>query len=106
MHSLVIRRETAKRANGNKAHTIVGVVASGNLEVLLERVLEENQCEVNIKTPIGGFDRIWHAVVNDFIERYSPGGLRISVNDSGARPETVSLRLVQGVRLMEATPND
>ena len=49
-----------------------------------------------------GFDEVWHAVVADFIERYSPGGLRISINDGGARPDTVSLRLAQGVRLMEA----
>ena len=78
------------------------MVASGNLEVLLERVLDGTRCEVTIKTPITGFDDVWRAVVDDFVERYSPGGLRISVNDGGARPEKVSLRLAQGVRLMEA----
>ncbi len=103
METLKISCEATKRVGGNKAHAITGVVASGNLEILLERVLEGTQCEVIIKTPITGFDAIWHAVVNDFIERYSPGGLRISINDGGARPDTVSLRLAQGVRLMEAT---
>ena len=103
METLQIRRDAAKRAAGKKPHGITGVVASGNLEILLERVLDGTQCEVNVKTPIGGFDEVWRAVVDDFIERHAPGGLRISINDGGARPDTVSLRLAQGVRLMEAT---
>ena len=103
METLNITKDAARRASGHKAHGITGVVASGNLEVLLERVLAGTRCEVLIKTPVGGFDAVWQAVVDDFIERYSPGGLRISVNDGGARPDTVSLRLAQGVRLMEAT---
>jgi malonate decarboxylase delta subunit len=41
-------------------------------------------------------------VVADFVERCSPGGLRISINDGGARPDTVHLRLMQGSSLMEA----
>lgn len=97
-----MHRDAARRATGEKRHGITGVVASGNLEVLLERVLDGTRCEVNVKTPIGGFDEIWRAVVDDFIERHSPGGLRISINDGGAL-DTVSLRLAQGVRLMEAT---
>lgn len=102
METLQIHKDAARRAGGEKHHGITGVVASGNLEILLERVLDGTRCEVEIRTPIGGFDDVWHAVVDDFVERYSPGGLRISVNDGGARPDTVSLRLAQGVRLMEA----
>ena len=102
METLQIRRDAARRSTGEKRDGITGVVASGNLEVLLERVLDGTQCEVNIKTPVSGFDAVWRAVVDDFIERHSPGGLRISINDGGARPDTVSLRLAQGVRLMEA----
>ncbi len=103
METLKIYQDAAGRAVGEKPHGITGVVASGNLEVLLERVLEGTRCEVHIKTPVVGFDDVWRAVVADFIERHSPGGLRISINDGGARPDTVSLRLAQGVRLMEAT---
>lgn len=101
MDKLEIHQTTARRAGGSRPQGITGVVASGNLEVLLERVLPDTECEVIIKTPVGGFDDIWRAVVADFIERYSPGGLRISVNDGGARPDTVSLRLAQGVHFME-----
>ena len=103
METLQIHKDAARRAGGHKHHGIIGVVASGNLEVLLERVLDGTRCEIDIKTPVTGFDEVWRAVVDDFIERYSPGGLRLSINDGGARPDTVSLRLAQGVRLMEAT---
>jgi malonate decarboxylase delta subunit len=44
---------------------------------------------------------VWEAVVADFVERRSPGGLRLSINDGGARPDTVALRLAQAVRLIE-----
>ncbi len=80
---------------------IVGVVASGNLEVLVERVLPECDCVVEIRTTAEGFGLVWNAVVADFVDRYSPGGLKFSINDGGARPDTVSLRLAQAVRLME-----
>ena len=45
----------------------------------------------------------WSAVIGDFVERYSPGGLKFSINDGGARPDIVSLRLAQAVRLIEGT---
>jgi malonate decarboxylase delta subunit len=96
-------RHTAKcRLSGKKDEAIIGVVASGNLEVLLERVLPEAACEVDIATPLSGYDETWKAVVAEFVERSSPGGLRISINDGGARPDTVYLRLMQGSALMEA----
>jgi malonate decarboxylase delta subunit len=44
---------------------------------------------------------VWNAVVADFVERHSPGGLKFSINDGGGRPDTVSLRLAQAARLME-----
>ena len=48
-----------------------------------------------------GFGAVWESVVNDFVARRGAGGLRISINDGGARPDTVALRLAQGVRLIE-----
>jgi malonate decarboxylase delta subunit len=99
-----LKHTTQRPLSGDVRSTIVGVVASGNLEVLLERTLPETECSVEIATPVRGYDEVWKAVVADFVERASPGGLRISINDSGARPDTVALRLMQGVRMMEAAP--
>ncbi|EIZ79842.1 Malonate decarboxylase acyl carrier protein (Malonate decarboxylase subunit delta) [Novosphingobium sp. Rr 2-17] len=88
-------------ASGTKASALVGVVASGNLEVLLERAGPPDRCVIEIATTARGFADLWAAVTADFVERRAAGGLRISINDGGARPDTVSLRLAQGVRLME-----
>ena len=101
MQTLKFRHTAKRRLSGRKEKAIIGVVASGNLEVLLERVLPEAACEVDITTPLSGYDETWEAVVAEFVERSSPGGLRISINDGGARPDTVFLRLMQGSALME-----
>jgi len=102
MQTLKFRHMAKRRLSGKKDQAIIGVVASGNLEVLLERVLPEAACEVDIATPLSGYDETWKAVVAEFVDRSSPGGLRISINDGGARPDTVYLRLMQGSALMEA----
>jgi malonate decarboxylase delta subunit len=101
METLQYRHTTRRRLDGERRRVLVGVVASGNLEALFERVLDERQCEVEVQTAIAGFGEVWAAVVADFVERYSPGGVRISIHDSGARPDTVALRLAQGARLLE-----
>jgi malonate decarboxylase delta subunit len=102
VETLRFRHMAKRRLSGTKRQTIIGVVASGNLEVLLERVLPEAACEVEIATPLTGYSETLEAVVAECVERSSPGGLRISINDGGARPDTVYLRLMQGSALMEA----
>ena len=102
MESLTFKHDAKTRLAGERNEAIVGVVASGNLEVLLERVLEGTACELTISTAVKGFGQVWAAVVADFVERASPGGLRISINDGGARPDAVFLRLMQGSALMES----
>jgi len=101
MEDLSFSHKARQRAVGTKNMAIIGVVASGNLEVLAERVLPDTECLGEIKTAAEGFGDVWDAVVADFVERTSPGGLKFSINDGGARPDTVSLRLAQAVRLME-----
>lgn len=99
MEQFTIHAGAASRCGGTRASAIIGVVASGNLEVLLER-FDGDECDIEVATSAAGFRPIWEAVIADFVERASPGGLRISINDGGARPDTVSLRLMQGVRLI------
>jgi malonate decarboxylase delta subunit len=101
MEKLSFRLTAARSAGGTRAQAIVGVVASGNLEVLLERTSSVDVCTIDIATAAHGFGMVWNAVVRDFVARRSAGGLRISINDGGARPDTVALRLAQGVRKIE-----
>lgn len=101
MEDLRFFHNARQRARGAKQISIVGVVASGDLEVLAERALPESECLVEIKTEAVGFGEVWTAVIADFVERYSPGGIKFSINDGGARPDIVLLRLAQASRLME-----
>jgi len=89
-------------AAGERQLVLVGVVASGNLEVLLERRAPSGRCIIEVSTPARGFRPLWDAVVKDFVARRGAGGLHISINDGGARPDTVSLRLAQGVQVIES----
>ncbi len=102
MQVLTFSHVAGQRLAGTRKQAIIGVVASGNLEVLFERTLDGLACEVEIATPVRGYDAIWEAVIDEFVQRSSPGGLRISINDGGARPDTVYLRLMQGCALMES----
>jgi malonate decarboxylase delta subunit len=101
MEKLSFKLSAPKRAGGTRTLAIVGVVASGNLEVLLERTSPADICTIDIATAAHGFGAVWEAVVRDFVTRRSAGGLRISINDGGARPDTVALRLAQGIRKIE-----
>ncbi len=86
---------------GAFAPVLVGVVGSGNLEVLLEATADA-QCCVRVETSARGFAPIWQAVMDDFYSRHRLAGVRVSVNDMGATPAVVSLRLDQAVA---ALPN-
>ncbi len=74
-----------------------GVVASGNLEVLVEPGVAAGCCHVEVTTSAEGFREIWEAVLRDFAARRPVAGLRLSVNDAGATPAVVTLRLDQAV---------
>lgn len=80
----------------NIVHAVIcGVVSSGNLEVLVEPGATRDACEIVVNTSAHGFRDIWQAVLKDFAGRHAVGGLRLSINDAGATPAVVSLRLDQ-----------
>jgi malonate decarboxylase delta subunit len=85
------------------APVLVGVVGSGNLEVLLEAQSQEG-CQVEVETSARGFDSIWAAVLQDFHERFALSGVRVSIHDMGATPAVVSLRLQQAVAALPRSP--
>jgi len=85
-----------QRPAGTFTPVLVGVVGSGNLEVLLEPASGAD-CSIHVETSARGFAPIWSAVLRDFHARHPLGGLRISINDMGATPAVVSLRLDQAV---------
>ncbi|GGZ08765.1 malonate decarboxylase acyl carrier protein [Pseudoduganella plicata] len=79
---------------------LVGVVGSGNLEVLIEAAPLGGACEIDVRTAAVGFGATWQAVMADFHARWQLADARISINDMGATPAVVSLRLDQAVETL------
>lgn len=79
---------------------MVGVVSSGNLEVLIEPAPLGGACEIDIRTAASGFGATWRAVMADFHARWRLADARVSINDMGATPAVVSLRLDQAAETM------
>lgn len=99
METLTFRFEQGQRRL-KAAPELVGVVSSGNLEVLIEQAPLNGACAIEIKTAARGFGAIWEAVMQDFQQRWQLADTRISINDMGATPAVVSLRLDQAVEAM------
>lgn len=81
--------------NPARDYALVGVVGSGNLEVMIERADLAGGCQVVIDTSIHGYAPTWRRVVEDFLARHRLGDVRVSINDGGATPAVVGLRLDQ-----------
>jgi malonate decarboxylase delta subunit len=74
-------------------------VGSGDLEVLLEPA-EAGGSHVFIRTSVDGFRDTWKAVLDRFFAKYD-GAVLIQINDAGATPGSVLLRLEQAVEVSE-----
>ncbi|MBB3821313.1 malonate decarboxylase delta subunit [Xanthomonas arboricola] len=101
METLRYRFDGRRGARAGLEHALVGVVASGNLEVLVERVPLDGAMEIEILTAARGFGAIWQAVLDDFAARHPLRDVRISINDVGATPAVVSLRLEQAIDVLQ-----
>jgi malonate decarboxylase delta subunit len=71
----------------------VGVVASGDLEVLLEPAAADHST-VTVTTSVDGFGAVWKHVLDRFFTRFH-AAVSIEINDFGATPGLVMLRLMQ-----------
>jgi malonate decarboxylase delta subunit len=91
------------KAAGRFAPILVGVVGSGNLEVLFEPDAQA-ACRVHVQTSARGFRPIWEAVLRDFHRRHGFAGLKVSINDMGATPAVVGLRLAQAAAELPGGP--
>ena len=95
MESFTLTLPASGRLDAAGADTLCGVVSSGNLEVLVEGDGPADGCEIVVNTSALGFRDVWQAVLADFAGRHPVAGLRLSINDTGATPAVVSLRLDQ-----------
>ncbi len=84
----------AAPAPGNTTDVLCGVVASGNLEILVEA---HSGADVRfmVETAADGFRETWDAVLTQFAGSHASGGLTFTMNDVGSTPAVVALRLAQ-----------
>ncbi|MBB6367295.1 malonate decarboxylase delta subunit [Xanthomonas sacchari] len=101
METLRYRYDGRLAPNGRRGHVLVGVVSSGNLEVLIEPQDLGGAMQIEIVTAADGFGTIWQAVLDDFAARHPLRDVRISINDVGATPAVVGLRLDQAVEALQ-----
>ncbi|HEY0328453.1 MAG TPA: malonate decarboxylase subunit delta [Rhodopseudomonas sp.] len=88
----------ASKAKARRAH--VGVVGSGDLEILMEPSLD-GETRVTIQTSVSGFADTWKAVIERFLRQH-PEAANIEIHDFGATPGTVALRLQQAVEVSQS----
>jgi malonate decarboxylase delta subunit len=82
---------SATKQLGIRAH--VGVVGSGDLEILVEPN-DDLIAVVRVRTTVDGFDGVWRKVLDTFFTHHRVAG-RYELNDFGATPGVVGLRLLQ-----------
>ncbi|MDO5102135.1 MAG: malonate decarboxylase subunit delta [Lautropia sp.] len=73
---------------------IVGVVSSGDLEVMLEPHIE-GETVVSITSSIDGSGGVWEALLSRMLGSGTLPAAKIEINDFGATPGVVRLRLEQ-----------
>jgi malonate decarboxylase delta subunit len=88
----------AREAVARRVH--VGVVGSGDLEVLLEPSADQD-AHVAVTTSLDGFATVWKHVLDRFFTRFA-GAAAIEINDFGATPGVVLLRLEQAAEALRA----
>ncbi|MCH7320322.1 malonate decarboxylase subunit delta [Solibacillus sp. MA9] len=86
----------ASRSITKQAH--IGVVGSGDLEILIQPI-EGSETKVEVRTGISGYSETWQKVIERFISQQDILAL-IKINDFGATPGVVSIRLAQAAEVV------
>jgi malonate decarboxylase delta subunit len=88
-----------------KQRVLTGVVGSGDLEVLLEPQIPERAgvTTVAISTSVDGMSQVWGALLTRIFGSTPLPAARIEINDFGATPGVVRLRIEQAFEELNAT---
>ena len=76
------------------SRTVTGVVASGDLEVLLEPQAG-GRTNVAVQTSVDGYGGTWTALLERVFADPSLPAAKIEINDNGATPGVVRMRIEQ-----------
>jgi malonate decarboxylase delta subunit len=83
---------------------MIGVVGSGDLEVLVEPG-PAGHTRIRVTTSVDGFGRVWQAQLDRLFkaDASTRPALEIEINDFGATPGVVGLRLAQAFEMLGST---
>ncbi|KYD13180.1 malonate decarboxylase subunit delta [Saccharococcus caldoxylosilyticus] len=81
----------------HRAH--VGVVGSGDLEILMEPSAEA-RTKVTVRTSVKGFGKTWAKVLERFFTVHDVAAT-VKINDFGATPGVVTMRLAQALEVSQ-----
>lgn len=96
METLTFKYKGTKKIS-NRAH--VGVVGSGDLEILMEPS-KDNLSTVVIRTRFDGYKEIWKTILDKFFSTNDIAA-SLEINDYGATPGMVSMRLLQALEVSQ-----
>lgn len=82
---------------------LVGVVGSGDLEVLVET--QKNAITIEVTTSVDGMSAVWQALMQRLFSSASLPGLRVEINDFGATPGVVRMRVEQALEQLGLLAN-
>lgn len=85
----------ASKKISQRAH--VGVVGSGDMEVIVEPY-DGAETEVTVRTGVTGFKKTWEAVIDRFFTQHDIAA-KVKINDFGATPGVVTIRLAQALEV-------
>jgi len=84
---------------------LAGVVGSGDLEVLLEPGVH-GRSTVEVRTSVDGVNDIWTAVIDRIFNDSDQPAVAVEINDFGATPAVVRLRIAQAMEIAMARATD
>lgn len=97
LNELKFEYKNEKSVSIKKEWSHLGVVGSGDMEVLMEKKDLGGAVQVKVVTPVTGFDKVWNLVLEKFIKSSNLGNVSIEINDNNATPVVVSMRLRQAL---------
>ena len=83
---------------------LAGVVGSGDLEVLLQPN-QQGQTSIVVHTSVDGKGPVWDALLNRMFGAEALPAVRIVINDCGATPGVVRMRIEQAFEELTIGPD-
>ncbi|GJG94971.1 malonate decarboxylase subunit delta [Cupriavidus pauculus] len=80
---------------------LVGVVGSGDLEVIIEPG-EEGKTLVDVTTSVNGYSRVWDAQLTRVFSAEPRAAMKIRIHDFGATPGVVGMRLAEAFEALDS----